>query len=78
MNNQSPLFSLNWQDALKGLIMAVAGGAVSIAMADVNAGNFAINGTALWHGAIVGGLGYLFKNFFTPAKTDAPNNPAAK
>lgn len=65
----SPLFTLNWNDLLKGLFVAVGGSIVSVVMADINTGNFAINGTAIWHGAIVGAVSYLGKNFFTPTQT---------
>lgn len=63
----SSLFSLNWNDLIKGLIMAAGGGLFSVLMSDINAGNFDINLTALWHGALVGAIPYLAKNFLTPA-----------
>ncbi len=65
----SPLFTLNWNDIIKGLIMAAGGGIFSVLMADVNSGNFDFNLTALWHGAIVGAIPYLAKNFLTPSDT---------
>lgn len=67
----SPLFTLNWNDLLKGLFVAVGSSIVSVVMADINAGKFAINWTAVWHGAIVGAVSYLGKNFFTPQQTIA-------
>jgi len=64
---QSPLFTLNWNDALKGLITAVASSVVSVLMNSINEGNFIFSWTAIWHGALVGGIGYIAKNFFTPS-----------
>ena len=64
---QSPLFTLNWNDALKGLIMAAGGGLMAVIIADVNSGNFDFNWTSLWHGALVGAIPYIVKNFLTPA-----------
>jgi hypothetical protein len=67
MNSQSPLFSLNYKDLIKGLVMAALTGIFNIVMADINQNIFAFNGAALYHGAIVGLVAYLAKNFFTPA-----------
>ncbi len=64
---QSSLFNLNFNDLLKGLIMAAGGGIVSVIVADINQNIWAFNFAALWHGAIVGALPYLVKNFLTPA-----------
>ena len=63
----SSLFTLNWNDALKGLIMAALAGTFSVVTAMINAGNFNFNLTALWHGALVGAVPYIVKNFCTPA-----------
>ena len=68
----SDLFSLNWTDAGKGLLCAVAGAVISQVTASIQAGNLNINLTSLWHGALVAGLAYLGKNFFTPAQTVTP------
>lgn len=68
---QSSLFSLNWQDVAKGLIMAALGGMISIISDDINKGVFDINIIALWHGALVGGTAYIVKNFFTPSASGA-------
>lgn len=64
----SPLFSLNLNDLLKGLIMAAGAGVVSVIVADINQNVWVFNFAALWHGAIVGALPYLVKNFLTPAQ----------
>lgn len=63
----SKLFTLNWQDLLNGLLTAVAASVVSVVTAMVNNGDFNITFAAVWHGALVGGLGYLSRKFLTPA-----------
>lgn len=74
----SSLFSLNWQDAAKGLLMAVLGAVVSVIVATVKTGNFTFTWESLWHGAVVGGASYLTKNFLTPSQTIPPSNLLAK
>lgn len=76
--NTSKLFSLDWRDLLKGLIMAVAGSVVSVVSNSINTGNFTITFASVWHGALVAGVAYLGKNFFTPPAAASPNNPIAK
>lgn len=73
----SGLFSLDWRDLVKGLFTAIGGAIVAVVMNDVNAGNFKINGVAIWHGAIIGGIGYLAKNFFSPPQVVTNPNPTA-
>lgn len=68
----SSLYSLDWRDAGKGLIMAAGGGALAVIVNDINSSNFAFSLVALWHGALIGAVPYIIKNFFTPAQTGAP------
>ncbi|MDR3551238.1 MAG: hypothetical protein P4L31_07535 [Candidatus Babeliales bacterium] len=74
----SSLFSLDWKDGAKGLLMAIIGAIISVVTASINAGNFNITWAAIWHGAVVAGFAYLTKNFFTESKEVAPANPIAK
>lgn len=74
---QSQLFSLNWGDAAKGLIMAAGGGLMAVVVVSVNNGSFDFNLTALWHGALNGAVPYVVKNFFTPS-ADTSDSPIAK
>ena len=64
---QSPLFTLNWNDALKGLIMAVATPALFLIQQTIANGQFVFNWKQVGMAAVAGGVAYLFKNFFTPA-----------
>lgn len=65
--NQSKLFSLNQSDLLKGLIMAAGGGVVAVIMNSISKDAWDFNLTALWHGALVGAIPYITKNFLTAA-----------
>lgn len=71
----SKQFTLNWQDALRGLIMAAGGAALTIIETSLEAGNLHFN----WHqiGIVSGiaGATYLMKNFFQPAVIQTPVTP---
>jgi hypothetical protein len=74
----SNIFSLDTRDAAKGLLMACIGAAISVITASIGAGNFTISWQAVWHGALIAGLGYITKNFFSPPKEINPANPLGK
>lgn len=74
---QSKLFSLNWGDAVKGLIMAAGGGLMAVVVTSVNSGSFDFNWTSLWHGALIGAVPYIVKNYFSPPASTS-DSPAAK
>lgn len=63
---QSPLFTLNWNDALKGLLMAVITPALFLIQQALENGQFTFNWKQIGMAAIAGGVAYLTKNFFTP------------
>ncbi len=65
---QSPLFTLNWNDALKGLLMAVITPALFLIQQALENGQFVFNWKQIGMAAIAGGVAYLAKNFFTPAQ----------
>lgn len=74
----SKKYSLNWSDALRGLLMAALTSAlVMIQQALENwaeTGIFNVsNYKAIMMAAIGGAIGYLIKNYFTPSKVVAPN-----
>jgi hypothetical protein len=64
----SNLYSLDLQDAAKGLIVAVAGAAISAIETSLAAGSLSFNYKQIGLTALAAGLAYLGKNFFTPAK----------
>lgn len=65
----SPLFSLNFKDAVKGLLVAAGSAVIAAIEATVQAGSFTFNYKSIGGIALAAGLSYLGKNFFTPAKT---------
>ncbi len=65
----SNLYTLDLQDAGKGLIVAVGGAVVAAIESSLNAGTFTFNWRQIGMTALAAGLAYLVKNFFTPAKT---------
>lgn len=65
---QSPLFSLGLNDFAKGLIMAVGASVFAIIDTSIQAGNFNLNWTTIWHYAMAATVVYIGKQFFTPAQ----------
>lgn len=66
----SKLFSLNWQDFAKGLLMAVLTPVVVIIQQSIENGTFTFDWKVIALSAIGGGLAYLTKNFFTTPKEE--------
>ncbi len=64
----SKRFSLDGNDFIKGLIMAVGGAAVTLALDSLNAGSFDFDWKKIVAGALTAGLTYLAKNFFDKPK----------
>jgi hypothetical protein len=63
--NFSDLFSLNWNDAKKGLVMAVLTPVVGQVYQVLTTGSFVFDWNKLLSLAIAGFVGYLTKNFFS-------------
>jgi hypothetical protein len=66
--NQSPYFSLNWQDALKGFVVAAITAALGIIAQSIDAGHVLPTLAELKAAGIAGlgaGVAYLLKNLFT-------------
>jgi len=61
-------YSLNLRDILKGLGIAVLTPVFTIIMTSLNAGSLTFDWKAIGVTAAAAGLGYLLKNFFTPAQ----------
>ncbi|HEY4326155.1 MAG TPA: hypothetical protein VGN20_19365 [Mucilaginibacter sp.] len=68
----STLFSLNFQDLAKGLLVAVGGAVIAAIETSVQAGSLTFNWKTIGGVALASGLSYLAKNFFTPAQTITP------
>ncbi len=63
--NQSSFGSVNWYEALKGLIYAVAAAVAITIYASINAGDFKFDWTEIAHVALASGVGYIVTKFFT-------------
>ena len=68
----SSLFSLDFKDLGKGLLVAAGGAAITAVETSVQAGTFSFHWKQVGSVALAAGLSYLGKNFFTPAKAVTP------
>jgi hypothetical protein len=68
----SSLFSLDFKDLGKGLLVAIGGAVIAAIETSVSAGSLTFNWKAIGGVALAAGLSYLAKNFFTPAQTVTP------
>jgi hypothetical protein len=65
----SKLFSLDFKDLAKGLLVAVGGAVIAAIETAAQTGPLTLNWQTIGSVALAAGLSYLGKNFFTPAKT---------
>jgi hypothetical protein len=65
----SSLFSLDFKDLGKGLLVAVGGAVIAAIETSIQAGALTFNWKTIGGVALAAGLSYLGKNFFTPAQT---------
>lgn len=74
----SQQFSLNWRDALRGLLLATISSVATIIYASIEQGSFDFDWKLIIKVASGSALAYLIKNFFTPAsiKTTITNEEA--
>lgn len=63
--NQSPQFAINWNDVLKGLIMAIGTPVLFVIEQTVNSGTVTFNWKEIGMAALAGGITYLTKNFLS-------------
>lgn len=61
----SKFLGLNWQDVLKGLVMAVLTPAIVIIQQSIESGSFTFDWKSIGVASLAGGFAYLVKNFFT-------------
>ena len=66
MKKFAGLFSLNGQDFVRGLLMAVIGAVGAVVQNSLSADQFTLNWSNIWHVAAIAGIGYLLKQFATP------------
>ena len=74
----STQFTLNWRDALKGLIVAVITPVFTILIDSINQGHLNFNWKAIGVTALGAALAYLLKNFLSPGQIVIHNEEAAK
>jgi len=65
MKKFSDLFSLNIQDWIRGLIVAIGGAVFAVIQSSIEVGVFAFDWTNVWHVALGAGVAYIGKQFFT-------------
>ena len=68
----SPLFSLDFKDLGKGLLVAIGGAVVAAVQSTVQAGSFTFSWKTIASVALASGLSYLGKNFLTPSQKITP------
>ena len=68
----SSFLTLNWQDLIKGLVIAILTPVLIIVQQSVDAGSLTFNWKSIAMAAIAGGCAYLLKNLFTPAQVVTP------
>lgn len=68
----SSFLSIDFKDALKGIIVAVGAAVFALVAESVSKGEFTFDFTAIWHTAVAAGIAYIGKQFFTPAKAVIP------
>jgi len=68
----SSLFSLDFKDLGKGLLVAIGGAVIAAIEASVQAGSLTFSWKTIASVALASGLSYLGKNFFTPSQKVTP------
>lgn len=71
----SKQFSLNWNDIWKGIKMAVILPVLTTIYTSLEAGKLDFDWKTIGMTAILGFIGYLIKNFFTPSEIVVKNAP---
>lgn len=69
----SQRFTINWQDIIKGLKVAVILPVLTIIYTSIEAGSFEFDWKKIGLTAIGGFIAYLIKNFFAPAEIVVTN-----
>lgn len=72
----STFFNLNWQDLLKGLVVAVLGAVVAIIAPSIQDGSLIFDWTVIWHTGVAAGVAYLSKNLLSPAPKTIEIDPS--
>ena len=70
----SPLYTLDFKDLLKGLIVAIGSAVVTTIQTSLQSGSLNFNWQLIGTVALGAGIAYLGKNFFTSASIKTPVN----
>jgi len=62
---RSKLFDLNFADFVNGILVAVFSSVVGVVIDSLNSGSITLNWQTIGGAALIGGLGYIKKNFLT-------------
>jgi len=62
---KSKLFTLDIHDLINGLVVAVLSSAVGVILESSSHGEIVLNWKTICGAALIGGLGYIKKNFLT-------------
>jgi hypothetical protein len=68
----SSLFSLDFKDMGKGLLVAIGGAVIAAVQTSIQANALTLNLKTIGSVALAAGLSYLAKNFFTPTRAVTP------
>ena len=68
----SAMFAINWKDGLRGLLISVVTGVLTVIQNSAMAEQFIFDKSKVISAAIFAGVAYLLKNFFTPASIQIP------
>ena len=72
----SKFLSLNVQDFLKGLVVAIGGAVVAVVAPSIQSGIWTFDWATIWHTAAASALAYLAKNFLTPTPKTVQIDPS--
>lgn len=70
----SNLYSLDFKDLLKGLVVAIGSAVVTTIQTSLQSGSLNFNWRLIGTVALGAGIAYIGKNFFTPASIKTPVN----
>lgn len=70
-------YTLNWKDVARGLLMAVIGAVLTFLQTSFASGEVVFEWNKIFNVAIIAGVGYLLKNFFTPSEIVIVDPPKA-
>ncbi len=65
----SSLFTLDFKDLSKGLLVAIGGAVIAAIETSLQAGSLTFNWKSIGGVGLAAGISYLGKNFFTSAQT---------